>query len=453
MAENTDQFEPLAVAGYSRTGNQVNDDFLPKLNGKQGRRTLRQMAENDETIGGVLFAMNSVYRSVQWLFDASDKDDAKSLEYAEWLEKCLMVNMGDPRGSLPDDTWSAFVQTWTDVDVFGWGWYDAWVKDLDDGTVGIARLVPVAPETLDSWDIEEPTGYVSGIYQRSPNQGGVKLIPRDRSLHLISTPNKGNPEGLSILRTSYRLWYYKKLHLEIESILAERGAGFPVITVNADIKKAANDPSATPESRAAAQAMIGEFEQTVANIKRNEQSGLVIYSKPYVSGTDAETGAIYYGSEQQVKLDFLTPAQSNPVDIDRTIKRLDTGIARALLADFMFFGTGGNTGNQANLGNRVDLWIRAMQSRIDSNVECINRQLIPQLWKLNAFPDEYRPTIRAGSISKDSIETLTTALVRLSQAGASVFPDEDLQEHVYKEMGLPLTGITKNSEGLPSIED
>ena len=61
------------------------------------------------------------------------------------LQDAIKNKMGDPRGALPDDTWSAFVQTWTDVDVFGWGWYDIWVKDLDDGTVGIARLVPVAP--------------------------------------------------------------------------------------------------------------------------------------------------------------------------------------------------------------------------------------------------------------------------------------------------------------------
>ena len=117
-----DQFEQLAVAGYSRTGNQVNDDFLPKLNGKQGRRILRQMAENDETIGGVLFAMNSVYRSVQWIFDPSDKEDPQAVKYAEWLQNTIENQMGDPQGALPDDTWSAFVQTWTDTDVFGWGW-------------------------------------------------------------------------------------------------------------------------------------------------------------------------------------------------------------------------------------------------------------------------------------------------------------------------------------------
>ncbi|MDI5633275.1 hypothetical protein MJM96_24005, partial [Salmonella enterica subsp. enterica serovar Anatum] len=77
----------------------------------------------------------------------------------------------------------------------------------------------------------------------------------------------------------------------------------------------------------------------------------------------------------------------------------------------------------------------------------------PQLWSLNAFPDEYRPSIRAGSISKDSIETLTTALARLAQAGAPVFPDPELQEFVYKEAGLPTKGIDKTGDGLPSIED
>lgn len=452
MADDN-QFEQLAVAGYNRTGDQIFDDFLPKLNGRKGRRILRQMSQNDETIGGVLFAMQSVYRTVPFFVDASDNEDPKAVEYAKKLESILFEQMGDPRSPLPDDTWSAFLQSWIQNDIFGWMWFDIWIKDLPDGSVGIARLVSVAAETLDGWDIEEPTGYVTGIYQRPVNGGVRTLIPRSRSLHLIANVNNGSPEGLSILRTGYRLWYYKKMHLEIESVLAERGTGFPVFTVNSDIQKAANDISLPPDVRANAQNICNSYEQAASEIKRNEKSGLVIYSKPYITGVDGETGITTYGGEQQVKLDFITPSQSNPIDIDRTIKRLDTGIARALLADFLFFGTNGNTGNQANLGNRTELWIKAIQARIDSNTECINRQLVPQLWELNGWPDEYKPTLRAGAVNKESADVLVSSLQKLAQAGAPVFPDDKLQEHLYNELGLPTDNIKKAAEGLPSIED
>lgn len=446
-----EQFDQLAVAGYQRNGINVEDDFLPSLNSRQGRRTLRQMADNDETIGSVLLALETVYRSVEIHIDGEDQ------EYVDWLHNALFVEMGDPRSPLPDDTWSAFVQTWIDIDIFGFGWYDNWIKKLKDGSIGIARLVPVAQETVDGWDIEEPSGYVTGIYQRV-NGGKQIRIGRERSLHIVSSTNKSSPEGKSLLRTSYRLWYYKKMFLEIEAILAERGAGFPVLEVNSDLQKLANTPITDKTSemdKAAindAKAMMGSFEQLVANIKRNEQSGAVIYTKPYASSYDAETGMRTYGGQQQVQLKLLTPDQSGSADIDRSIKRLDTGIARAMLADFLFFGTNGNTGNQSNLSTRSELWQQNVEARIKNNVECMNRQLIPQLWKLNGFPDESMPQLRAGKVAKEAFEVIVNCLQRLAAAGAPVFPDVELQTKVYEMLGLPTNGIPTEA-GLPNIED
>lgn len=446
-----EQFDQLAVAGYQRNGINVEDDFLPSLNSRQGRRTLRQMADNDETIGSVLLALETVYRSVEIHIDGDDQ------KYVDWLHNALFVEMGDPRSPLPDDTWSAFVQTWIDIDIFGFGWYDNWIKKLKDGSIGIARLVPVAQETVDGWDIEEPSGYVTGIYQRV-NGGKQIRIGRERSLHIVSSTNKSSPEGKSLLRTSYRLWYYKKMFLEIEAILAERGAGFPVLEVNSDLQKLANTPITDKTSemdKAAindAKAMMGSFEQLVANIKRNEQSGAVIYTKPYASSYDAETGMRTYGGQQQVQLKLLTPDQSGSADIDRSIKRLDTGIARAMLADFLFFGTNGNTGNQSNLSTRSELWQQNVEARIKNNVECMNRQLIPQLWKLNGFPDESMPQLRAGKVAKEAFEVIVNCLQRLSAAGAPVFPDVELQTKVYEMLGLPTNGIPTEA-GLPNIED
>lgn len=445
------QYEQLAVAGFNRGGGQVTDDFLPKLNGRMGRRIMRQMMDNDETIGGVLLAMSSVYRSIEFFVDASDKEDSKSIEYKEWLEKTLFKLMGDPRGALPDDTWNAFIDTWTDNDAFGFAWFDVWIKDLPDGSIGIARLVPVSQETIEKWEIEEPEGYVSGVWQYAPNSGNSRYIPRNRSLHLIASVNKGSPEGKSMLRTAYRPWYYKKMHLEIEGILAERGTGFPIMYVNSDIQKIANDPDASEGDRKNAAALCNQFETLVSEIRRNEKSGAVIYTKPYQNIDDA--GNKTYTGEQQVKFELATPSQSNAVDIDRTIKRLDVAIARAVLADFLFFGTNGNTGNQANLGDRTELWVKCMQSRVEFNVDCINRQLVKQLWDLNGFPEEHMPVIRAGAISKESATVLTTALSNLARAGAPVFPDEKLQEYVYSEMGLPTDGMQKNPPNISSIED
>ena len=69
-----DQFEPLAVAGYRRSGNEVTDDFLPSFDSRQGRRALRQRADKDEPIGSVLLALETVYRSVEVHVDENEND-------------------------------------------------------------------------------------------------------------------------------------------------------------------------------------------------------------------------------------------------------------------------------------------------------------------------------------------------------------------------------------------
>lgn len=447
-----DQFEPLAVAGYNSSGGSVDDDYLPELRGDRGIRTLRQMT-NDETIGAFLLSLTSIYTGLVWHFDASDDKDEQAVQYSEWLEDAIINQMGDPRGAQPDDTWGAFVQTFPEVDAFGWGYYDVWVKDLPDGTVGIARLMPVAPETLDDWIIDDD-GRVTGLKQQSPRTFKVNTIGTERALHLVSTPYKGSPEGRSIFRTAYRMWYYKKVALEIESILHERGAGFPVMYVHSSVNAMAQEKGADgkPTARAlSAQKAMKSYKDLVKNIKRNQQSGAVIYFDTIKDV--ASDGTVTNTSTKTVELKLESPTgSSSNNDIDVTIKRLDASLARSVLADFLMFSTGSAGGQSGGLTSRVDLFIQVLTGLLETKVETINRQLVPQLWKLNGFDESKMPKIRAGSIERENVHKVVEALERMSRAGYAVGGDDDLQRHIYSELGLPTKGIGI-APGLDVLED
>ena len=123
-----EQFEPLAVAGYRRSGKEVTDDFLPSFSSRQGRRTLRQMADNDETLGAVLLALATVYRSVEVHVDENDNDTEG--KYSDWLSNALFNDFGDRGAALRADTGEAFVQTLVYTEVFGFGLYDICGKYL-----------------------------------------------------------------------------------------------------------------------------------------------------------------------------------------------------------------------------------------------------------------------------------------------------------------------------------
>lgn len=449
MADN--QYEALAVAGYKSSGGRVDDDYLPELRGERGRRIIRQMT-NDETIGSFMLALNSIYTGLVWHTDPSDEDDPQAVEYAEWLHDVLHEQMGDPRGAQPDDTWSAFVQTFPECDAFGWAYYDVWVKDLPDGSVGIARLMPVAAETLWEWEIEDD-GHVTGLIQQSPRTYIHNTIPTNRALHLVSQPYKGSPEGRSVFRSAYRMWYYKKVNLEIESILHERGAGFPVMYVHSDVvkqsKEKGSDGKPTALASMAQQAM-NSYTDLVKNIKRNEQSGAVIY---FDTVKDiGENGMITNTDIKTAELKLESPSVSATTDIDKTIKRLDSALARAVLSDFLMFNTDGGSGQSGGLTGRVDLFIQVLTGLLETKVETINRQLVPQLWELNGFNIDKMPRIRAGSIERESVHKVVEALERLGRAGFSVGGDDDLQRHLYKELGLPIDNIGRGGN-LDELED
>jgi hypothetical protein len=435
-----DQYEPLAVAGYKSSGGDVIDDYQPELRGERGRKTIRQMT-NDSTIAAYMLGVSSIYSSLPWFVDPADKDDPIAVDAAEWLRATLFDHMGDPEYKQPDDTWSAFVQSFHEVDAFGWGYYDVQTKQLEDGTEGIARLIPIAPESLYEWDIDE-RGYVHGLTQQSPRTFRYIPIPTTRALHLVSVPYKGSPEGRSIFRAAYRDWYYKTRAMEQEAILHDRGAGFPVLYVHADVKRQAMEKTSTGQStdRAkAAQSAMDSYGNMVRDIKRNQQSGAVVYFDT-VKDVSAD-GGVTNTDTKTVELQLLS-SESTPADIDKTIRRLDASLGRAVLADFMFFNTDGGSGNSGGLTVRVELFHQSLTGLLERKVETINRQLIPMLWKLNpGFERWPMPKIRAGVIQREKISEVLKSLEVLSRAGFPVAPDPLLQEHAYKELGLPTDNI------------
>jgi hypothetical protein len=48
------------------------------------------------------------------------------------------------------------------------------------------------------------------MVQMAPPRYQTTVIPIEKSLLFRTSIAKGNPEGVSLLRTAYRSWYFKK---------------------------------------------------------------------------------------------------------------------------------------------------------------------------------------------------------------------------------------------------
>ena len=161
-----DQFEPIAVAGYERSGSygkvDVIDEYQPELRGRKGRRTIRQMT-NDETIGAMRFGIDAFFRGVTFYVDKAPDEDLNEDEaekYREWAENTLFNDLGDPSDRYQCLTWDDFILNALSCLDFGWSYFDVPVYKKADGTIALenssnAKVAEIMAENLKSPRLRE----------------------------------------------------------------------------------------------------------------------------------------------------------------------------------------------------------------------------------------------------------------------------------------------------------
>lgn len=433
-------FQELGVAGAKISHGFVYDEFLIKLIGDKGRKIYRQMRDNDAIVSAILFAVEMLLRAVDWRIESDEELDEDALDQAigegiprtaeeavKWVEYCFFKDMSH--------TFDEFVAIILSMLQYGWQYTEVVYKrrvgpDVNDGSqrsnytdglIGIRKLADRSQETLDRWEIDD-TGGIAGLWQQPPLGGVVRFIPISKALLFRPHPFKGSPEGRSVLRASYRSWYFLKNLQEIEAIAIERELnGLPVVYIpNAVLNGEDNASKAATE----------KYKQMVRDIKFNEQGGVVLPSDLY-QDQDGK-----YTSEQQVKLELLNAGGTRAIDIGKTIIRYQQDIARTILADFIMLGAG-DKGSFALSKDKTKMFTRALSGWLETIATTVNRHLIPKLWSMNAFDRSIMPRLAPGNIDPVDLDQLSTFIERLSRAGAPLFPDDSLENELRELGGLP----------------
>ncbi len=401
-----DLYEELGRSGLRHWGGFVFEEWLREL--QQGRRAAevyREMMDQDPIVGAVMYAIQMLMRRVTWWCEP------KGSQQSEWLWGVL----NDMRDSWPD--------TITDIISFlGYGWDMSETvykkrrgesrnptlnSKFDDGNVALAAIAGRSQDSLWKWVFDD-TGQIEGVIQNPPPDYLLRFIPREKALHFRTTIFKGNPEGRSILRSSYRPWYFKRNLENLEGIGMERDlAGLPVLRPpeGTDIWDA-SDPSM------AGMRMLAQ--NVVSSIRRDEQEGIVLP----------------YGWE----LELLSTGGSRQFDIGGAISRYDNRIATSVLADLVMMGQD-KVGSYALAVTKKDLFAASLGAYLDIISSVVNTQLVPRLWRLNGFTTPH-PTLAHGSVETIDLDTLGNFIMRLGQSGAPIDWETVLPETMDKA-GLP----------------
>lgn len=408
------KYKETGRIGQRRMGGIFYEEFLPELRGKKGIETYKEMSENDDIIGSILFTIEMLIRGCSWDVQAGGTTPADE-EASCFVWQCM---------NDMTDTWVDTISEILSMLIYGWSAHEIVYKrrmgrkkdvrlnsKYDDGLIGWQKLPIRAQETLYQWEYDDNDN-LTGLTQMPPPRYGLITIPIEKLLLFRTKSRKGNPEGKSILRSAYRSWYFKKRIQEIEGIGVERDlAGLPVMTApeGADIWSLEDEEM---------KRMRAEAERYVKNIRRDSMEGVV---KP-----------------EGWKLELLSSGGKRNFDTNAIIQRYDTRMAMTVLADFIMLGHQG-TGTY-NLGtDKSQMFTVAVGAYLDIIAEVFNNKGIPDLIDMNGdhFKDitDY-PKLIHGEIENRNLTELADFVQKVTGAGL-ITPDEQLEAYLRDAAKLP----------------
>ena len=400
----------IGSSGLSRSGGQIQEEFLIQLQGPQGRRVFEEMRLNDPVIAGMLFAMEMPLREVKWSFEpAGDKPgDTEAAEFMDGVLDDMSVS------------WSDLISQILTMLPFGWSLFEQVYKvrrgrqadppsKFDDGKVGLRKLAFRSQSTLQRWEID-PNGGIKGMVQMAPPDFKSVFIPIEKCVLFRTKSEKGNPEGRSILRTAYRPWYLKKTLENLEAVALERtGAGYPVVYLPAGW---------TQSDLATAKALV-------RRIRVDEQYGITLPGPKGSAGTDGWL------------LEFLAPPVSRGVGegFHGAIVRYRQEMLISVLATFISLGSDG-MGSYALSKNQRDFFQVAIEGYARAIEDTFDRFVTPRLVAMNGWKVTDVPHLTHSDVGQVDLGTLSAFLGTAVGAGL-ITPDPALEDHLRDAAGLP----------------
>lgn len=394
------------------------EEFLYELQGLKGVQVYTEMADNDATVGAILFAVEMLMRQAEFHIEPAS-DSAKDKEAAEFVESCM---------NDMERTWTDYLSEIMSFIVYGWSYHEIVYKrrggktkspvtnsKYNDGLIGWRKLPIRSQDTLFGWNYKDGTDDLVGMTQQPPPDYGQLFIPLEKALHFRTRSRKDNPEGRSILRTAYRTYYIKKGMEELEAFGMQRDlAGFPVLYAPPDLNIWDTDD---PEMAN----ILARAYQIITGMCRDEREG-----------------AVLPGGENGWRLELLSSGGKRQFDTNVVLERKSREIATCIMADFLMLGHQA-VGSFALADNKTSLFGLAIGTFLDIICEVFNRQGIPRLIDLNG--DHFKgisdyPKMVHGDIEERDLIQAATYLEKMTGCGL-LTPDEELEAEIRRIAGLP----------------
>lgn len=287
----------------------------------------------------------------------------------------------------------------------------------------LRKLAPRPTPTIQEILYDDNGGPVGVKHQAVQADGKPKEVEIEIEKLIIFTNNRkgGNLEGKSLLRTSYRPWFFKSNLYNIDGIQKERhGMGFPVIELPPGYKKADKDAAI----------------ELVRNVRTNEHGGAVVPPKWILKFLDLP---------------------GNPVDVMKSIEHHNGTIMLNSMTQFLLLGVEGSGGGRAVSGSHQDMFNKSLRYVANQICDAINLYCIPYLVGYNFQTDKF-PKLRARNLGETKdLQQWASAVSNLMEAKVINYTPE-LETWARSIMDAPLVpgtyveDATPNNNGKGSVD-
>lgn len=430
LSETAAKIELGVYGKQTYTGDIRADEFLQELKGKRAIQKYREMRDNNAIVGSIMYAVEQTLRDVKIEVKPADDSPVAKAE-AEFLQSVL----DDMDHSLDDHISEALSYL-----TYGFSWFEVVYKrregdyrspkknsKFEDGRIGIKKIAIRAPWTVEGFEVDQQTGEILGMYQEAAWGKRVAMIPVEKSVYYRTTSLNNDPSGRSVLRNAYVSYTYLNKIQSYEAIAIERELhGVPVGRMPAEYMSA--DASVDQAN------LRSQFERILRDLKNNEQGYALLPSDLYVDADGKPT------SQRLMDVELITANGSRSIDIDPVVKRYQHDIARSLMAEFLMLGSG--SGSYALSKTKTDLFLRSLESYINTIVDVLNKQLVERLWQLNGLDWATMPKLVAGDVAAHDLREIASFLRNLNGAGIEV---QDQVEVVEDLMAIAEIEFDSNS--------
>lgn len=437
----------------------IRDERLSDLMGRKKYIVFEEMGDMNAYCAATLNAFAMFLRRATWGVNPVN-DDNKINGAADFLKSC----MGDMEHSF--QTFMAVASRM--VPQYGFSPHEIIYKlregpkedyrfgsKFNDGLIGWQNFAVRSPETILHWVwYKEDPNRLQGLVQLTPPDFPPNLfIPIEKLLLLRAEPGKDNPEGRSVLRSSYKPFITIKVMEDFRNVIVERGgAGIPYADVPTTISNPYKYDPTTGETKLddAGKPILdplalATLNSIIATLKSLRQS-----TEPYIIRPQQydEKG------NKMFDIGFLTNNGGSMIaDINATIHEEGMKILMGTMTEFLALGTNATGGGSFALAkDKTDNFTLAITAYLDAFQESINNQAVPRLFALNESHFgklKELPRIVHEPIIPININEVMSVLTGFKGLGWDITQAanaEDIQNAVLDAVGLPKAATKKKGE-------